>query len=523
MQTINYTTNMPASEVVSGPAICVRFPYRPSRYYRHGWQSWSLTTWTDTSHELPIPGPRLLHPMQHDPFYALRPGHHGSWVGAVETDANKVLLLGSLQSDAHAVLEDHVLTGTYETGTGDWLIAFGDERDVFDAYARALGARFGARAHKPSPRVWCSWYSLFTAIDEVTFSRVIDDIADLPFDVLQVDDGWQLAAGDWKPNGRFPSGMAALAEGIKSSGRVAGLWIAPLIAARSSQLFHEHPDWLLHDAQGKYVSAGFNWGDDLLALDTTHPQAQAWLAELLQQVRDWGFDYVKLDFLYGGALPGRRHQDVPREAAYRAAMQIMSDALGSDCFILACGAPIIPSLGLCDALRIGPDASPHWESWRDAVLLHNPCTPGTRNAIRTSLHRLWLQPLARLDPDVAYFRTIDCRLTPEQKHLLQALALICNFRATSDLPQSLTPTERASLKQFLLSSPRVEQSGPRGFTIDGDRLDYESAVRLPETTPLGFESMLSALAGWAGNQRPILRMVDKLAKRALAKRLSGIK
>ncbi len=26
----------------------------------------------------------------------------------------------------------------------------------------------------------------------------------------------------------------------------------------------------------------------------------------MKQVRQWGFDYVKLDFLYGGALPGKR-------------------------------------------------------------------------------------------------------------------------------------------------------------------------------------------------------------------------
>jgi alpha-galactosidase len=34
-----------------------------------------------------------------------------------------------------------------------------------------------------------------------------------------------------------------------------------------------------------------------------------WLAALMKQVRAWGFDYLKLDFLYAGALPGKRFVD----------------------------------------------------------------------------------------------------------------------------------------------------------------------------------------------------------------------
>ena len=28
----------------------------------------------------------------------------------------------------------------------------------------------------------------------------------------------------------------------------------------------------------------------------------------MQRMRAWGYDYLKLDFLYGGALPGKRAQ-----------------------------------------------------------------------------------------------------------------------------------------------------------------------------------------------------------------------
>ena len=170
----------------------------------------------------------------------------------------------------------------------------------------------------------------------------------------------------------------------------------------------------------------------------------------MKDVRGWGFDYLKLDFLYGGALPGKRHQDMPREAAYRNGLEAMREAMGEDAYLLACGAPIIPSLGMCDALRVGPDVASGWESFRDARLLHNPAVPGTRNAIRTTLNRMWLRQLVQADPDVAYFRSVECGLTVEQKRLLQNLTLICGFKATSDLPQWLSEVERGELREFLV-------------------------------------------------------------------------
>ncbi len=521
METIEFSPDMPASQVVESDAMSIHFPHMPKRYYRHGWQSWSLAAWTDTTRLIPVQRPHLLHPMQHDPLYAFQPGHHGSWVGAVETEPGRVLLLGALGLDAHVALEGRDLLGTYDSGSGPWLVAYGDELDAFASYARELGNRLGNVALTPAPRVWCSWYSLYTAIDERILSDVYNELRDLPFDVLQVDDGWQQSIGDWEPNPKFAGGMRALADRIKSTGRRAGLWLAPLIAARSSRLFREHPAWFLHDRRGKLVSAGFNWGQDLQALDTTHPEAREWLASLMRQVRAWGFDYMKLDFLYGGALPGVRHDDIPREAAYRDGLKLMREAMGADAFFVACGAPIIPSIGLCDALRVGPDVSAQWENQRDGVLLHNPSVPGTRNAIRTTMHRLWLSPLVHPDPDVAYFRSVDCQLSPEQKYLLRCLALICGFRATSDPPQWLTPAERDDLQDFLTTSPRIEHPGPRQFTIEGRPLDYSSAMDLART-PAGWAILESAAVGWLANQRWALRLNHQLGERALKRRLASL-
>jgi alpha-galactosidase len=509
------------SKIVSASSLHLSLPQPPRRFFRHGWQSWSLAAWTDLA-PLPIQRPKLLHPMQIDPVYASETAPHSSWVAAVEIAENDVLLLGALGVDAHVKLDGSQLQAQYEAGEGAWLLARGDETTVFAQYAEELGKRFGKKSARTAPRVWCSWYSLYTAIDEITLHSVFDGLGDLPFDILQVDDGWQISIGDWEANMKFPSGMNALADKIKCTGRKAGLWLAPLIAVESSRLFRQHSDWFLHDAQGKLVSAGFNWGEPLFALDTTHPAVLEWLAALMKQVRRWGFDYLKLDFLYAGALPGKRHVDVPREAAYRQGLKIMREAMGTDAFFLTCGAPILPSLGLCDALRVGPDVSGKWEDPRDAVLLYNPTTPGTKNAIRTTVNRLWLQPLVMTDPDVAYFVERENSLSPEHKQLLQDLARVCNFKATSDLPQWLTSAERESLRAFLNQNSNVRRLDRSKFQLDDRLVDFSPALSLPNP-PTGATRIQAALVGWLGSQSLALKLLKRIDELALQRRKKDLR
>jgi alpha-galactosidase len=66
-----------------------------------------------------------------------------------------------------------------------------------------------------------------------------------------------------------------------------------------------------------------------------------------------------VDFLYAGALEGVRHTDVDALSAYRAGIGIVREAIGPDAYLLGCGAPILPSLGLFDAMRVSPDTAPH--------------------------------------------------------------------------------------------------------------------------------------------------------------------
>ncbi|MBI5354365.1 MAG: alpha-galactosidase [Chloroflexi bacterium] len=498
----------------------IELPSTPLKYYRHGWQSWSLAAWTDLN-PLPMQKPTIFHPLHVNQEFVHDKNPNGSWLGAVEFADGNILLLGALATDAHVHLVGDQLSGRFEADAAEWFIAYGQENVIFAEYAEQLGNRFGKIKKDIAPRVWCSWYSLYTTIDEIILDKVFSGLDDLPFDVLQVDDGWQVNIGDWQVNDKFPSGMNALAERIKSTGRRAGLWLAPLIATKSSHLFREHPTWFLRDERGRFVSAGFNWDEYLYALDTTHPDVISWLVALMKQVRAWGFDYLKLDFLYGGALKGKRYKDMPREAAYRESLLLMREAMGTDAFFLTCGTPILPALGLCDAMRVGPDVSNEWEKYRDSHLLSNPSVPGTKGAIRTTLHRLWLQPLVHIDPDIAYFETKENKLTLEQKKLLQDLALVCKFKATSGLPQWITPQERAELKSFLTENPKIVQTGRYVFRINDREVDFTSAVSLPPH-PKGLTFLWAEFLGWLGNFPLVLHIFKEFDDRALRKRRSSL-
>jgi alpha-galactosidase len=468
----------PGGYIINAPSLTLRLPFHPARFYRHGWQSWSLAAWLDSAvPSVPISAPEFR-AKDEDPLHAFSRQHVSAWVSAVETPEGGILLLGALGLGGRVELLDNSLRGFYETGGGDWFIGAGGEAEVFARYANLLAERLGRRGVERAPRVWCSWYSLYRFINEPLLLDILSRLDDLPFDVFQLDDGWQVSTGDWEANDKFPSGMAALADKIRARGLNPGLWLSPLIVTPDSSIYRDHPDWLLRGEDDKPVFTGLNWSGRTYALDVTHPAVLEWLDALIRKVRGWGYEYLKLDFLYAGGFPGKHHRPMPREEAYRQALRTMRTAAG-DAYILACGALIVPSLGLCDGLRVGPDVTPYWLNKPLSVWLNNPNNPSTQNAIRTSLHRLWLKPLVHVDPDVVYFRSRYNALTRQQAGLLRDLALLCGFKATSDLPQWLSSSEREALRAFLEASPQVEQTGQAAFQIDGREVDFSSALPLP--------------------------------------------
>lgn len=465
-----------SSKITSGSSLRLTLAQVPKKFYRHGWHSWTWTTWLD-----PKEPPRPIRDVDfrakdEDSDFALHKNHISAWVGAVELGDDDVLLLGALDLSGRVELDGTSLHGFFQDNhEGQWLIARGREDDVFSKYVQSIEPIFGKGQFAKPPRVWCSWYSMLNWINERIFLAALASFGDMPFDVFQLDDGWQRAHGDWEANAKFPSGMKSLAGKVSATGRTPGIWLAPFMVAPDSELAKTHPDWILRDERGQPVEAGITWSKKPWALDVTHPAALEWIEQLIYKVRGWGYGYLKLDFLYLGAVVGKRYQDLPREVAYRNAMQVIRKAAG-DSYVLASGAPIIPSLGLCDGIRVGCDVAPFWINTPLSVWLNNPGDISTQNAIRTSVHRLWLSPLINVDPDIMFFRSKNNGMTSHENQLLQDLGAISGFKATSDLPEWMSASDKKKLQGFLESNPTVRKKSRYQYQIDGRDVDFNSVI-----------------------------------------------
>jgi len=227
--------------------------------------------------------------------------------------------------------------------------------------ARALPS--DARKPRRPPGGWFSWNELFDAVDEAAITEHIDLVATkllpLGMPLLEIDDGWEVAWGDWRANTKFPSGMAAIGKKIRDRGLVPGVWLAPfLVDVTSDVATKSSPTLFVRGTDGKPIvhkPAGLTKG--FYVLDGMNPESMAIASKPIADLAAAGFSYFKLDFLYAGALPGVRSTNVTGVQALRNGLTLLRTAMGESSIFDACGAPVFPVLGLADALRVGSDTA----------------------------------------------------------------------------------------------------------------------------------------------------------------------
>ncbi|MBR3301123.1 MAG: alpha-galactosidase [Firmicutes bacterium] len=297
----------------------------------------------------------------------------------------------------------------------DIFYAKGSEDEVFDAWFDAMGIK--ARTTEKLAG-YTSWYNRYNKISESELLSDLDGAAGVlkHGDLFQIDDGWQAAVGDWLTvrEDRFPSGLKAFTDEIHLRGYKAGLWLAPFGAQESSELVKNHPDWLLKPG-GKPWVAGVNWGP-FYALDIDKPEVAAYLEKVFRTVFDeWGFDLVKLDFLYAAAPYGT--EDESRAGRMIRAMKLIRSWCG-DKLVLGCGVPLMPAFGLVDYCRIGCDVGPEWDSTALMRMTHRERV-STKNSIDDTTFRRQLNGRAFMnDPDVFFLRDENCKMNAEEKKAL---------------------------------------------------------------------------------------------------------
>jgi alpha-galactosidase len=453
---IRWSVVNPGDAPLSVRAVALTFAIDTTdvRVFRNGYQSWSgcdsARLRVDDDPSRAAGSLSFVRAMHHaDPGVAAPGELRSEMVTVLRDDRGDAALIGFLAGHDHDGTVRVRVDGSAlaEAFLGGAVLAPGERRPLHDVVVRAaddavpdgddgdvallarwagdVGTTEEARGTSSARTIgWCSWYHYFHGVTETDIRANLEraEADGWPFDVFQVDDGYQAAIGDWlATNDRFPSGVEALARDITRTGRAPGIWLAPFLAHPASEVAVAHPHWIARFTDGERpLVGGLNdeWGGAVHALDTTNPDVLAHLEAVARRLAEQGWRYLKLDFTYAPSLDGV-WADATRTPAQRvrAGFDAIRRGAGDDVFILGCGAPLGATVGAVDGMRIGPDVAPWWDPRPDqwGPPGYEDTVPAVAHALRNTrarqfMHRrLWLN-----DPDCVMLRTSDTQLTADE-------------------------------------------------------------------------------------------------------------
>ena len=149
------------------------------------------------------------------------------------------------------------------------------------------------------PVLYNSWEATGFAVDEAGQRKLAAQAAALGVELFVMDDGWfgkrlsdTAGLGDWQPNPeRFPQGLGPLADEVHRLGMAFGLWVEPEMVNPDSELYRQHPDWVLHFENRERTQLR-----NQLVLNFARPDVAAWAHEWLDRlVSEHAVDFLKWD------------------------------------------------------------------------------------------------------------------------------------------------------------------------------------------------------------------------------------
>ncbi len=192
--------------------------------------------------------------------------------------------------------------------------------DYFETLARysevmqAKGIEFAPSEDAAFESIWCGWgyERKFTTADII---QTLPKVKELGIKWAVIDDGFQIAEGDWRVDTRrFPGGskdMIKMVDAIHDHGLKAKLWWAPLAADPGSKVLEDHPHALLINEAGspQYIT----WWDSYY-LSPASDETMKHTMETLDMFFDqWGFDGLKMDGQHMNAVPADHNWERPLE------------------------------------------------------------------------------------------------------------------------------------------------------------------------------------------------------------------
>ncbi len=164
---------------------------------------------------------------------------------------------------------------------------------------------------KPRPVTVNTWEALYFDHNLSRLKALADAAADVGAERYVLDDGWfkgrnddTTSLGDWYPDEqKYPDGLHPIVDYvIDEKGMEFGLWVEPEMVNPDSDLYREHPDWVLQlDPYPRMT------GRNQLVLDLTNSQVQDYLfARLGNLLSEYRITYLKWDMNRDLVLPGDR-------------------------------------------------------------------------------------------------------------------------------------------------------------------------------------------------------------------------
>ena len=166
-------------------------------------------------------------------------------------------------------------------------------------YSRLMqkrGIKFNPSTPEAFEPVWCGWgYGRGFTFEDIL--GTLPKVRELGIKWIDVDDGYQIAEGDWNLNPqKFHEGNAAmkrLIDAVHAQGMKAKLWWAPLAVDQGTELLNKDPNILLRrrDNSPQYITY---WNSYYMS--PTYQGTVSHTKEVLDMfINDWGFDGLKMD------------------------------------------------------------------------------------------------------------------------------------------------------------------------------------------------------------------------------------
>jgi len=264
----------------------------------------------------------------------------------------------------------------------DWLM-------TLNQFGNAIASENGIKKLKPADfKGWATWdyYGrVFTAKDIYGNMDALNKLAP-EANMIQIDGGWWTERGDYKsirPD-LLPGGIKEIISRVTSESKIPGIHFDGFRGDANSEIYKAHPDYFLHDLDGKLIVDVNEKSDKLMKyiyFDYSNPGARAHIADCIKNMKDnWGVRYFKVDFMRYGlkndtlgknkSANGIKAFDptITSVERFRLAMKTMRDAMGPDTYFLGCSAVFGPCIGFVDGMRTGGDIHPRYDAFPERCL-----------------------------------------------------------------------------------------------------------------------------------------------------------